>query len=219
MRITPRLGLRLVLVLVLLCLLWLRFVPRMLHRGHARAANDLAVTSPLNVPGGGPAPADAYPVYSALYQASSDEPLAFANGSQTDIPQVGTSCLRPTTAEERQLSDAFQAANAQSHTWQPQFAIPQGYRVLTPGETAQARACLQAHDKTSSACAPFSQVRHVRFLGVPGFDTTHTHALVSVIKSCGGFCGSGGIFEVEKSSAGWQRSATTDFTRDCSWAY
>lgn len=219
MRITPRLGLRLVLVLVLLCLLWLRLVPRLMQRTRPRGRNDLAVTSPLNQPGGGPAPAEAYPVYSALYQAPSDEPLAFAAVSQTDIPQVGSSCLKPTTPEERQLSDAFQAANAQSHGWQPQFTIPQGYRVLTPAETAQARACLQSHDKTSAACAPYSQVRHVRILGVPGFDAAHTHALVSVIKSCGGFCGSGGIFEVEKSGDGWQRSATTDFTRDCSWAY
>jgi hypothetical protein len=219
MRLTPRLGFRLVLVLIALALLWLRLVPRLMQRSRPHAVNDLAVTSPLNQRGGGPAPADAYPVYSALYQAPSDEPLAFASASQTDIPQVGGNCLRPTTPEERALADAFQAANVQSHAWQQQFAIPQGYKVLTPAETAQARTCLQSHDRTSSTCAPYSQIRHVRFLGVPGFDPAHTHALVSVIKSCGGFCGSGGIFEVEKAGSTWQRSATTDFTRDCSWAY
>jgi hypothetical protein len=219
MRLTPRLGIRLVLVFVLLGLLWLRLVPRLMQRGHSHAVNDLAVTSPLNQPGGGPAPADAYPVYSSLYQAPSDEPLVFSAASQTDIPQVGASCLKPSTPEERALADAFQAANAQSHAWQQQFAIPQGYRLLNPAESAQARTCLGSHDHTSSACAPYSQVRHVRFLGIPGFDPTQTHALVSVIKSCGGFCGSGGIFEVEKSGDAWQRSPTTDFTRDCSWAY
>lgn len=219
MRLTPRLGLRLVLVFIVLALLWLRLVPRLMHRSHTHTVNDLAATSPLNQPGGGPAPADAYPVYSALYQSPGDEPLAFAAASQTDIPQVGTSCLKPTTPEERQLSDAFQAVNGQSHAWQQQFAIPQGYRLLTPAETAQARACLQSHDHTSAACAPYSQLHHVRFLGIPGFDSAHTHALVSVIKSCGGFCGSGGIFEVEKLGDTWQRSPTTDFTRDCSWAY
>jgi hypothetical protein len=219
MRLTPRLAFRLVLVLIALGLLWLRLVPRLMQRSRPHTVNDLAVTSPLNQPGGGPAPADAYPVYSALYQAPSDEPLAFANASQTDIPQVGTSCLKPATPEERELSDAFQAANVQSHAWQQQFAIPQGYRLLSPAATAQARTCLQSHDKTSGACAPYSQLHHVRFLGVPGFDATHTHALVSVIKSCGGFCGSGGIFEVEKAGSGWERSPTTDFTRDCSWAY
>jgi hypothetical protein len=219
MRLSPRLGIRLVLVAVLLALLWLRLVPRLMERSRPHPVNDLSVTSPLNQPGGGPAPADAYPVYSSLYQAPSDEPLAFANASQTDIPQVGGSCLKPTTPEERELADAFQAANVQSHTWQAQFAIPQGYRVLTPAETAQARACLQSHDKTSAACASYSQIRHVRILGVPGFDPTHTHALVSVIKSCGGFCGSGGIFEVEKSGDGWKRSPASDFTSDCSWAY
>jgi hypothetical protein len=219
MRLTPRLGIRLVLVFVLLGLLWLRLVPRLMQRGHSHAVNDLAVTSPLNQPGGGPAPADAYPVYSSLYQAPSDEPLVFSAASQTDIPQVGASCLKPSTPEERALADAFQAANAQSHAWQQQFAIPQGYRLLNPAESAQARTCLGSHDHTSSACAPYSQVRHVRFLGIPGFDPTQTHALVSVIKSCGGFCGSGGIFEVEKAGDAWQRSPTTDFTRDCSWAY
>jgi hypothetical protein len=59
----------------------------------------------------------------------------------------------------------------------------------------------------------------VRFLGVPGFDHAHTHALVSVIKMCGKFCGSGGIFAVEKTGASWQRAGAADFTRDCSWAY
>jgi hypothetical protein len=219
MRLTPRLGIRLVLVFILLGLLWLRLVPRLMRRSHLRAVNDLAVTSPLNQPGGGPAPAEAYPVYSALYQSPTDEPLAFSAVSQTDIPQVGTSCLKPSTPEERALADAFQSANAQSHAWQQQFAIRQGYRLLSPAEAAQVRACLQSHDRTSSACAPYSQIRHVRFLGVPGFDPAHTHALVSVIKSCGGFCGSGGIFEVEKSGDAWQRSPATDFTRDCSWAY
>jgi hypothetical protein len=219
MRLTPRLAFRLVLVLIALALLWLRLVPRLIQHGHLHAAHDLAITNPLNQPGGGPAPADAYPVYSALYQAPSDEPLVFATRSVTDIPQVGASCLRPTTPEERSLADAFQAANVQSHAWQQQFTIPQGYRVLAPAETTQAQACLQAHDRTSAACTAWSQVRHVRFLGVPGFDPTHTHALVSVIKNCGGFCGSGGIFEVEKSGNTWQRSPTTDFTRDCSWAY
>jgi hypothetical protein len=219
MRLTPRLAIRLFLVVVALALLWGRLTPRLLHRSHPQGGNDLAVTSPLNQPGGGPAPAEAYPVYSALYQTPSDEPLAFANASQTDIPQVGGSCLKPSTAEERALANAFQAANAQSHAWQQPFAIPQGYRMLTAPEAAQARACLQSHDKTSSACAPYSQIRHVRVLGVPGFDATHTHALVSVIKSCGGFCGSGGIFEVEKAGDSWQRSPASDFTRDCSWAY
>ena len=49
---------------------------------------------PLNQSGGGPAPADAYEVYSALYQAPMQEPLAFAEDSVTDIPQVNGNCLR-----------------------------------------------------------------------------------------------------------------------------
>jgi hypothetical protein len=40
-----------------------------------------------------------------------------------------------------------------------------------------------------------------------------------VIRSCGAQCGSGGIFEVDKSGKTWQRSPTTAFTRDCSWIY
>jgi hypothetical protein len=43
--------------------------------------------------------------------------------------------------------------------------------------------------------------------------------LVSVIKSCGHLCGSGGIFAVEKMGGTWQRSPNSDFTRDCSWMY
>ena len=222
MRLTPRLILRLALVVIAVALLWLRLVPRLVSHHRANSAsslNDLSVTSPLNQPGGGPAPAEAYAIYSALYQAPLGEPLVFAENSQTDIPQVGGSCLKPSTPEEQQLTGAFNAANALSHAWEQKFTIPAGYRLLGPREAAQAQACLQAHGHGPPSCAGYQDVRHVRFLGVPGLDSTHTHALVSVIKSCGNFCGSGGIFEVEKSGNTWQRSPTTDFTRDCSWAY
>jgi hypothetical protein len=36
---------------------------------------------------------------------------------------------------------------------------------------------------------------------------------------CGAYCGSGGIFVVEKTGETWKRSDPTDFTRDCSWMY
>jgi len=224
MRLSPRLGFRLVLIAAALAILIVRLIPRHTPRPPAHAPGhepipDLAQTSPLNQPGGGPAPDDGYPVYSALYRAPADEPLAFAGESRTDIPQVGGSCLKPTTPDEQEMNDAFVAANQQSHVWEPKFTIAQGYRVLSPADTAQAQECLASHGPASAACAPYKQLRHVRFLGVPGFDRAHTHALVSVIRSCGGFCGSGGIFAVEKDGDGWKRSETTDFTRDCSWTY
>lgn len=220
MRLSPRLGFRLGLIAIAVVIILVRLVPR--HRAYAPtrpSIPDLSTTNPLNQPGGGPAPAEAYAVYSALYQAPSDEPLVFTAESRTDIPQVGGSCLKPTTADEHAMADAFVAANQQSHLWEQKFAIPQGYSVLSPADAAQAQVCLQSHDQTSAHCANYKQVRHLRFLGDPGFDANHTHALVSVIKSCGGFCGSGGIFAVEKRGSAWVRSDTTDFTRDCSWAY
>jgi hypothetical protein len=220
MRLSLRLGFRLALIAIALAIILLRLVPH--HRAPLPARSsvpDLSTTNPLNQPGGGPAPAEAYVVYSALYQAPSDEPLVFAADSRTDIPQVGGSCLKPSTSNEHALADAFVAANQQSHLWDQRFSIPQGYTVLSPADTVQAQACLQSHDPTSASCASYKQVRHVRFLGIPGFDASHTHALVSVIKNCGGFCGSGGIFAVEKHGSTWVRTDTTDFTRDCSWAY
>jgi hypothetical protein len=220
MRLSPRLAFRLVLVAIAVAIIVLRLAPRH-HAPAPRRSSipDLSTASPLNQPGAEPVPADAYEVYSALYQTPAAEPLVFAAESRTDIPQVGGSCLKPSTPDERELNDAFVAANQQSHLWQQNFTIPQGYSVLSPADTLQAQACLQAHDTTSARCATYSKNRHVRFLGVPGFDRSHTHALVSVIKNCGGFCGSGGIFAVEKSGKTWVRSDTTDFTRDCSWAY
>jgi hypothetical protein len=220
MRFSGRLLLRIVLVLAAAVILWARLMPH----GHVRpartpAVTDLSQSNPLNQPGGGPAPQEAYAVYSALYAAGADEPLVFAGHSQTDIPQVGGSCLKPSTAEDRTMADAFVAANHESRTWQPQFAIPQGYRVLAPDEVAQVRSCLATGGHDAAACERYKGIKHVRFLGVPGFDASHTHALVSVIKNCGGFCGSGGIFEVEKASGTWKRVPTTDFTRDCSWIY
>ncbi len=220
MRFSGRLLLRIVLVVAVAIIFWTRLMPH----GHVRpaknpAVTDLSQTNPLNQPGGGPAPQEAYAVYSALYAAGEDEPLVFAGQSQTDIPQVGGSCLKPSTPEERTMADAFVAANHASRTWEPQFTIPQGYRVLAPEEVAKARSCLATGGHDAAACDRYKGVKHVRFLGVPGFDASHTHALVSVIKNCGGFCGSGGIFAVEKTSGTWKRVPTTDFTRDCSWMY
>ncbi|HEX4311318.1 MAG TPA: hypothetical protein VHZ25_14900 [Acidobacteriaceae bacterium] len=220
MRLSARLGLRLVLVVVAVAILCVRLIPRHPARTLvARPVPDLSATNPLNQPGGGAAPAEAYEVYSALYHAPSDEPLAFSAVSRTDIPQVGGSCLKPSTAAEHAMADAFVAANQQSHTWEQKFTISQGYTVLSAGDTAQAQACLETHGQDEARCAAYKQVRHVRFLGVPGFDANQTHALVSVIKSCGGFCGSGGIFEVEKAGGSWKRAEATDFTSDCSWTY
>ena len=164
---------------------------------------DLGATMPLNQPGGGVVSADAYAVYSALYQAPMQETLVFSEDSLTDIPQVNGSCLRPATTEEHEMTDAFVAANQQSHRWEQKFSIPQGYTLLPENERYKR----------------YKQPGYVRLLGVPGFDHAHDRALVSVIKSCGHLCGSGGIFAVEKTGSTWRRSATTGFTRDCSWMY
>lgn len=218
MRFTPRLWLRVLLLCFLVALFWYRFMP---HRARPRLIpqKDLSITNPLNQPGGGPAPAEAYAIYSALYQQPSNEPLVFGENSQTDIPQVDSSCLKPATPDEHELADAFNAANAKSHGWQPKFAIPQGYRIVPPMQTAEAIACIQAHGHGPPSCSAWKGVQHVRFLGVPGLDQAGNHALVSVIKSCGPDCGSGGIFEVEKSGDSWTRSPASSFTSDCSWMY
>ncbi len=185
----------------------------------ANDRTDLSITSPLNQPGGGKALAEAYEIYSALYQAPMEEPLAFAEDSLTDIPQVNGSCLKPSTTQDREMTDAFVAANRQSHLWEKKFTLPLGYRLLSHSETAEALTCLESHGHDVARCESYNQLRHVRFLGIPGFDQGHTKALVSVVRKCGGFCGSGGIFAVEKTGGVWRRSETTDFTRECSWMY
>src|ERR1700761_4302744 len=87
---------------------------------------DLGVTMPLDQPGGGPAPSEAYEVYSALYRTPMPDPLAFAEDSNADIPQVNGNCLRPATAQEQEMAAAFVAANQQSHRWGQKFSIAQG---------------------------------------------------------------------------------------------
>jgi hypothetical protein len=186
-------------VAVAVVLVWITLAFR--AKRQAKPITDLGVTMPLNQPGGAPASAEAYEVYSALYQAPVEEMLAFAEDSVTDVPQVNGNCLRPATAQEQEMTVAFVAANRQSHRWERKFSIPQGYRLLPQTELARAR------------------LRYVRLLGNPGFNHAHTRALVSVIKSCGHLCGSGGIFAVEKMGGIWQRSPNSDFTRDCSWMY
>jgi hypothetical protein len=219
----PRLWL--LLLVVAAALVWAGIVS--LHRAKTPVntppvntpMTDLGATMPLNQPGGGVVAADAYAVYSALYQAPMQEPLVFSEDSLTDIPQVNGSCLRPATTQEHEMNDAFVASNQQSHRWEQKFSIPQGYRLLPASELAQAQTCASTHGQEAASCESYKQLRYVRLLGAPGFDHARDRALVSVIKSCGHLCGSGGIFAVEKTGGTWQRSATTDFTRDCSWMY
>jgi hypothetical protein len=217
-----------VVLVVVLAILWSRVggrrhrsvpVPKPIPDPSSKSVTDLSLTSPLNVPGGGVAPSEAYEVYSALYQALQPEALVFSDESVTDIPQVNGSCLQPATAEEREMAEAFAAANQQSHRWEPRFTIPGGYRLIARSDAVQAQHCLETHFEDQARCASFKGIAHVRFLGVPGFDSTHTRALVSVVKMCGSFCGSGGIFEVEKAADGWRRAEASAFTRECSWMY
>jgi hypothetical protein len=207
-----------IVMVAAIALIWTR-IPWLRHSAPPAAIPDRSVTSPLNLPGGGMAPADAYEIYSALYREPADEPLAFSNDSVTDIPQVNGTCLKPTTPEERELAAAFEAANRQTHRWEQKFTIPQGYQLLSHNQASDAQNCLQTHMQDAARCAPYKQVRHVRFLGVPGFDRAQKHALVSVVKMCGRYCGNGGIFEVEKTGGTWRRSEPSDFTRECSWMY
>ncbi len=180
---------------------------------------DLSLASPLNQPGGGSAPEDAYEVYSALYQASTQDPLVFSEDSVTDIPQVNGSCLQPSTPQEREMADAFAAANRQSHRWEPRFTIPQGYRLISRVEASTVQSCLDTHFHNAAQCDGYRQIANVRFLGVPGFNRAHTEALVSIVRMCGSFCGSGGIFAAGKAGGKWRRAETTAFTRECSWMY
>jgi len=218
MNISWRIWAGAIVVVAVLAFLWMRFHTTP-HTPAASALPDRSVTSPLNLPRGGTAPPDAYQVYSALYQEPAGEPLVFSNDSVTDIPQVSGSCLRPSSADERELTDAFEAANRQTHRWEEKFVIPQGYQLISPSQTADAQNCLQSHAQNTPACEPYKQVRHVRLLGVPGFDQAHNHALVSVVKMSVHKYGNGGIFEVEKKGATWHRSDPSDFTRECSWMY
>lgn len=220
MRTSRRLWFRVTLVAVVMALLWVRIGSRRHgERPASKTPADLSVISPLNRPGGGTAPADAYQIYSALYRDPIQEPLVFSEDSVTDIPQVNGSCLKPSTPEEGEMVEAFTAANQQSHRWEQKFTIPGQYQLLKRSEAAEAQTCLETHGQDAARCDRYKQIRHVRFLGVPGFDHGHTRALVSVVKMCGSFCGSGGIFEVEKAGGTWRRAETVDFTRDCSWMY
>lgn len=191
------------------------------HAGNGTAVPDLAATSPLNQPGGAPEPDDAYQIYSALYQEPSSDPLAFAGYSSTDIPQLDGSCLKPQTADQRSMVDAFVAANKQSHPWEQKFAIGQSHRLLTARQVNEAMECLETGGKAATLpeCAAYKDLRHVRFLGAPGFNADHSRALVSILRKCGRYCGSGGVFEVEKQAATWKRSEVGAFTEECSWMF
>ena len=84
------------------------------------------MSSPLNAPGGAPEPEEAYAIYSAVYQAKENEPIAFASYTSTDIPQLDGNCLKPQTADERAMAEAFEAANKQSHPWEQKFMMARG---------------------------------------------------------------------------------------------
>lgn len=219
MRISRSTWLRVTASAAIGLLLWARFGRHWPTGPEHQPVPDRSLTSPLNQPGGGAAPEEAYAIYSALYQAPAGEPLAFAENSVIDIPQLDGSCLKPSAPEEREMTAAFEAANRQSHRWESRFTIPAGYRLLSRNEAVEEQACLDHHASHPANCDKYSQIRHVRFLGVPGTNQSHTRALVSVVRMCGSYCGSGGIFEVEKTGGTWRRADTTDFTRNCSWMY
>lgn len=205
--------------IVALAILLVRFiVPHHVHAPVSKPIPDLSATSPLNQPGGAAISAEDYEVYSALYQEPQPEPLAFAEDSLTDIPQVDGSCLKASSPEERELADAFVAANKQSHRWEKKLSVSSKYILLTGAEARAAESCIERHAQNGD-CQPFATIKHVRYLGVPGFNQAHTRALVSVVKKCGKYCGSGGIFVVEKSSGVWRRVDASDFVRECSWMY
>lgn len=205
-------------VVALAALILHLIVPHHVEAPASKPVPDLSVTSPLNQRGGGPAGADAYEVYSALYQTPQQEPLAIAEDSLTDIPQVDGSCLKPANAEERDLADAFVAANLKSHRWEKKFSISSEYILLSAAESKAAEACIENHG-AGSDCAQYKALKHVRYLGVPGFDHTHTRALVSVVKKCRKYCGAGGIFLAEKTGGVWHRAEVSNLVRECSWMY
>src|SRR5580692_9798167 len=100
MRVSTRWWLWFSLVVAAAGILCFRIFPPRSTQPDTRAPiPDLSTTSPLNQPGGGSIPAEAYEIYSALYQQPQQEPLAFAAESQTDIPQVNGSCLKPSTPQ------------------------------------------------------------------------------------------------------------------------
>ena len=219
MRFPSSRWLSLILVVVAVGILCLRLLgPHHTKPNAGTAIHDMSITSPLNQPGGGEVSADAYEVYSALYEQPQQESLAFVEDSKTDIPQVNGSCLKPRIPQEQEMTDAFLVANRQSHRWERKFTITAGYLLLPGSETAKVQDCIASSGK-SAECEAYRPLRHLRYLGVPGFDHSHTRALVSVIKLCGNQCGSGGIFEVAKTGNIWKRSETTDFFSDCSWMY
>lgn len=205
-------------VIAIAILLLHTLVPHRVEAPVSKPIPDLSVSSPLNQPGGAAISPAAYAIYSALYAAPQTEALAFAENSLADIPQVDGSCLKPSHSEEREMAESFVEANRQSHRWEKKFSIPSKYLLLSGAEAGRAESCIQNHTETAD-CEPVAGLKHVRYLGVPGFDRSHTKALVSVVKKCGRYCGSGGIFVVEKVGATWRRSEASDFTRECSWMY
>jgi hypothetical protein len=220
MRTSTRWSIWLTVVVVAAGMLCFRiFSPYFTKPDTPAAIPDFSVSNPLNLPGGGDVSAEAYEVYSALYQQPQPEPLAFAEDSQTDVPQLNGSCLKPSTSQEHEMADAFVAANQQSHRWGKKFAMPVGYLLLSRADVRKAQDCIVSGGKSTADCDAYQSLRHVRYLGLPGFDHTHSRALVSVMKMCGGNCGSGGIFAVRKSGGTWIRAEPDDFTRDCSWMY
>jgi hypothetical protein len=179
---------------------------------------DRAVTKPLNQPGGGPLAAAAYTVYSDLYRAPQGEPLVFGNQTRTDIPQIDGSCLKPATEDEQKMVEAFEAANHLSHPVRPNFKIDGGYRVLDEKKAAYAAYCIQAHFP-GAQCEEYKGMKHVRWLGAPGFAPSGDRALVSVIRDCGHWCGVGGIFVTEKKDGHWMHAEATPLTKECSWMF
>ena len=162
---------------------------------------------------------DSYALYSSIYRDSqsleADEIIGIA--AKPLAIRLYEGCVKPVTAEEREMVEAARAASNVQTEWEARFDLGRPYRLIPSTETDKAIDCVQdmRMKKGPSGCEAYVKMRYIRFFSVPVFNRDHTRALIAISRSCGGLCGNGGLLVYRKTRAGWEREPDSFAT--CAW--
>ena len=154
---------------------------------------------------------DAYAVYSALIPSSW---LIRTGGAKELVIQATTRVLGPRgyncfpsglqlTGGWEEALISLKAQNAEPHDLAWQFSLPVRYRLVSE-ETIMSYFTPTSPGDWDAFHADYPLAKGVLRLSAVGFDSAHQHAIVHMSHGCGGMCGEGRYYFLERKTDGWK---------------
>jgi hypothetical protein len=154
---------------------------------------------------------DAYAIYNMLIPRSS---LVRTQGAKELVIQATTEVLGPggqtcfpsgpelTGAWEEALI-SLKAQNAEPHDLAWQFSLPMRYRLVSE-ETIMSYFTPTSPGDWDAFHSDYPLAKGVLRISAVGFDSAHQHAIVHMSHGCGGMCGEGRYYFLERKTDGWK---------------